>query len=88
LYFGCSNPESTEEVTYTDTEYSFMTIVGSEFLASSDAAINTWYNGTHIPLLMQYPGLKKSVCYKNSAAGATPGVLRSANLVAYRRIIR
>jgi hypothetical protein len=42
-------------------------------LADSAAAVNKWYDSTHIPLLMQYPGLQKSVRFQNAASGAKPG---------------
>jgi hypothetical protein len=69
-YIGCTEPE--EEVTYADTEYSYMSIVGSDFTGSADV-FNTWYNETHIPLLMQYPGLQKAVRFQNANAAAKPG---------------
>ena len=72
VYIGCT--ESEEEVTYADTEYPYMTIVGSDFIGSKDA-FNTWYNETHIPLLMQYPGLMEAVRFQNSAEGAKPEFL-------------
>jgi hypothetical protein len=58
-----------------DSEYPYLTIVGSNFLASSDAAVNEWYDSIHIPILMGYSGLKKAVRYKNVGDSATPGYL-------------
>jgi hypothetical protein len=72
VFTGCTKDE---EVTYADTEYSYLTIVGSAFLAGYERALNTWYNDIHIPLLMQYPGLRKSSRYQNSAQGATPAYI-------------
>jgi phosphatidylethanolamine-binding protein (PEBP) family uncharacterized protein len=56
-----------------DSEFLYLTIVGSDMRADSAVAVNKWYDSTHIPLLMQYPGLLKSVRYKNATAGAKPG---------------
>jgi phosphatidylethanolamine-binding protein (PEBP) family uncharacterized protein len=58
-----------------DSEYQYLTIVGSNFLASSDAAVNQWYDSIHIPILMGYPGLKKAVRYKTVSDIVKPGYL-------------
>lgn len=56
-----------------DSEFQYLTVVGSDMLADSAASVNKWYDSTHIPLLMQYTGLKKSVRFQNAASGVTPG---------------
>lgn len=52
-----------------------MTIVGSSILEANDAEVNAWYNDTHIPMLMQYPGLKQAYRFKKLAPAdsLTPG---------------
>jgi hypothetical protein len=39
--------------------------------AAREAAINQWYNETHIPLIMKYSGVKKTVRYMRSTAAST-----------------
>jgi Raf kinase inhibitor-like YbhB/YbcL family protein len=58
-----------------DSEYQYLTIVGGEILPANDTAVNKWYDSTHIPILMTYPGLKKSVRYKSAVDSVKPGYL-------------
>ena len=41
-----------------------MQIVGAEIAPASDAAVNAWYNNTHLPLFMRFNGLVKVARYK------------------------
>jgi hypothetical protein len=56
---------------YTDSSYSYMTLVGATILAEKDTAINKWYNEVHIPLLMGFDGLKEAIRYKKANADTT-----------------
>jgi hypothetical protein len=57
-----------------DVETQYINIVAAEFDAASDAEINTWYNDTHIPMLMKYDGMVKAVRLKK-LGGPTPVTL-------------
>ena len=60
---------------YSDTELSYMTMVGVTIAAAKDTQVNAWYDTTHIPLLMKYAGLKQAYRYKkfSPADSLTPG---------------
>jgi formylglycine-generating enzyme len=53
---------------YSDSELSYMTIVGATIAAAKDSAINAWYNTVHIPLLFGYDSLKAAYRYKKTVA--------------------
>jgi formylglycine-generating enzyme required for sulfatase activity len=60
---------------YADTELSFMTTVGVSISTAKDVEVNAWYDTTHIPLLLNYAGLKQVFRYKkfSPADSLTPG---------------
>lgn len=49
---------------------SFINIVGTRCKPEIEDKFNNWYTGTHIPLLMKFPGLQKVKRYKISEASA------------------
>jgi formylglycine-generating enzyme required for sulfatase activity len=59
-------------MSWIKTDYSgplnYVTVVRAEFKAGKEAEINNWYNNTHIPLIMKYPGVKKAVRYQKMGA--------------------
>jgi hypothetical protein len=48
-----------------------VTMVVVAMPVANEAAINKWYNETHIPLIMKYPGVKKVVRYWRTSAART-----------------
>jgi hypothetical protein len=70
---GWTKPDYTGPLNY-------LWIVRAEFTADKDAAVNDWYNNTHIPLILKYPGVKKVVRYKK--IGST-GDINAASMNTY-----
>jgi hypothetical protein len=48
-----------------------VTMEAFDLLITSEVAVNTWYNDTHVPLIMKYPGVKKAVRYWRSTPAST-----------------
>jgi hypothetical protein len=58
-----------------------MQIVGAELDPANDAALNVWYDNTHLPLFMRYPGLVKVARFKRIAD--TTGDIKATALPTY-----
>lgn len=71
IFSGCSEEEETE-VTFSDTEYEYVNLVGSLIAEGNETEVNEWYNTTHIPIVWTYTDLQKAFRFQALETPADP----------------
>ena len=72
-FFSCSLTDDSDNSKFQNDN--FITIEATAINDTTNTAINTWYNGTYLSKLMEYPGLKGARRVKTIIAISIPPIL-------------